>query len=41
MKRKMCIQKMDVAEKEIEGNVGREGGKKVGKRPLFKFLTIY
>lgn len=32
---------MDVGEKEIKGNVGREEGKTDGKRPLFKFLTIY
>lgn len=32
---------MNVGQKEIKGNVGREGGKKEGKRPLFKFLTIY
>jgi len=32
---------MDVGKKEIKENVGRQGGKKVGKRPLFKFLTIY
>ena len=27
---------MDVGKKEIKENVGRQGGKKVGKRPLFK-----